>query len=92
MVSAHATDPGLVRRNNEDYLRTDNRLGIYILADGIGGHNAGEVASALAGKTVYSTLRSNMPHTSVDEYSELVVHALHAAHWEVYSKARSDVS
>ena len=92
MVSAHATHPGLVRRNNEDYLRTDDQFGIYILADGIGGHNAGEVASALAGETIYSTLRSNMPHTSVNEYSELVVHALNAAHWEVYSKARSDVS
>ena len=92
MISAHATHPGLVRQNNEDYIRTDDRLGIYILADGIGGHNAGEVASALAGETVYSILRSNMPHTSADDYAELVVHALNAAHWEVHGKARSDVS
>lgn len=46
MTSAHATHPGLVRQNNEDCIRTDDRLGIYLLADGMGGHNAGEVASA----------------------------------------------
>jgi len=92
MISAHATHPGLVRQNNEDYIRTDDRLGIYLVADGIGGHNAGEVASAVAGDTVFSIVHSNMPHTAVEEYGELMIHAMNAAHWEVYGKARSDPS
>lgn len=90
VISASASHPGLVRQNNEDCIRTDDALGIYLLADGIGGHNAGEVASALAVATVYSVLRANLAHTAVDDYFELMVHALHAAHWEIYTKARTD--
>ena len=90
MYSRYATHAGLVRQNNEDCIKTDDKLGIYLLADGIGGHNAGEVASALAVDTVYSVLRSNIAHTAADDYFELMVHALHAAHWEIYTKAQTD--
>lgn len=92
MYSRYATHAGLVRQNNEDSIKTDDTLGIYLLADGIGGHNAGEVASALAVETVYSILRSNLAHTAADDYFELMVHALHAAHWEIYTKAQTDPS
>lgn len=89
MNSAHATHPGLVRKNNEDYIKTDDSLGIYLLADGIGGNNAGEVASHLAVETVYKILRSNIAHTAVDGYFELMFHAMNAAHWEIFTKAQS---
>jgi protein phosphatase len=92
MYSRYATHAGLVRQNNEDSIKTDDALGIYLLADGIGGHNAGEVASALAVDTVYSILRANIVHTAADDYFELMVHALHAAHWEIYTKAQADSS
>lgn len=92
MTSAHATHSGLVRQNNEDCIHTDDNLGIYLLADGIGGHNAGEVASALAVETVYAVLRSNIAHTAVDGYFELMVYAMHAAHWEINSKALTSSS
>ena len=36
---------GKVRKNNEDYVYSDENTGIHIVADGMGGHNAGEVAS-----------------------------------------------
>lgn len=87
MPSAHATHAGLVRQNNEDCIRTDDKLGIYLLADGIGGQNAGEVASRLAVETVYEVVRSNIAHTDVDGFFELMVHALHTAHWEIYTTA-----
>jgi len=92
MISAHATHPGLVRQNNEDCLLTDDNLGIYLLADGIGGHNAGEVASALAVETVYKVLRSNIAHVAVDGYFELMVYAMQTAHWEVNTKALTSSS
>ena len=92
MISAHATHPGLVRQNNEDCIHTDDNLGIYLLADGIGGHNAGEVASALAVETAYAVLRSNIAHTAIDGYFELMVHAMHTAHWEIYTKALTSSS
>jgi protein phosphatase len=87
MTSAHASHAGLVRQNNEDCIRTDDILGIYLLADGIGGHNAGEVASALAVETVHAILSSNIDQTVVDGYYELMLHAINAAHWEIRTKS-----
>ncbi len=45
---ASITDTGLVRKINEDAVRTVPELGLLVLADGMGGYNAGEVASRLA--------------------------------------------
>lgn len=46
------TDPGCVRANNEDSFAVDDELGLLVVADGMGGHNSGEVASALATGTI----------------------------------------
>ncbi|GAB4090189.1 PP2C family serine/threonine-protein phosphatase [Hydrogenophaga soli] len=43
-----ATDPGRVRENNEDAVAFDEVSGVAVLADGMGGYNAGEIASAMA--------------------------------------------
>lgn len=48
------TDPGMVRSHNEDAVFADAALGVAILADGMGGYNAGEVASGMA-TTLLST-------------------------------------
>jgi protein phosphatase len=45
---AVSTDPGVIRAHNEDSVFADPRLGLAILADGMGGYNAGEVASGMA--------------------------------------------
>ena len=49
---AGATDPGCVRGNNEDDFVVLPALGLLVVADGMGGHNSGEVASRLAVKTI----------------------------------------
>lgn len=54
---AGATDPGLVRKNNEDNFAVDPDLGLLVVADGMGGHNSGEVASDLAAKTIVDWAR-----------------------------------
>jgi protein phosphatase len=92
VTSSHATHPGLVRQNNEDYIRADDSLGIYLLADGMGGHNAGEVASALAVDMVYAAISANIPHTAIDGIFDLMVDAMRAAHWEISTKARTSLS
>ena len=53
MLDAFAmSDKGCVRSNNEDYCLIEPALGLYVLADGMGGANAGERASRLAVETV----------------------------------------
>ena len=46
------TDTGKIRDHNEDAISTDADSGLLVLADGMGGYNAGEVASSIAVKTV----------------------------------------
>ena len=53
------THRGLVREQNEDTICVAEPL--YVLADGMGGHQAGEVASALAARTLCETLRDMQP-------------------------------
>lgn len=50
VISAGLTDTGMVREANEDSLYVDDRLKLYIVADGMGGHLAGEVASDMVVK------------------------------------------
>jgi protein phosphatase len=42
------TDVGRVREHNEDSIGSDPDIGLWVLADGMGGYNAGEVASGIA--------------------------------------------
>jgi len=52
-----ATDPGMVRSNNEDSIASDAARGLVVLADGMGGYNAGEVASGMATTVITTELQ-----------------------------------
>lgn len=57
---AAVTDVGSVRQFNEDSIATDAELGLALLADGMGGHRAGEVASQMATQIILSGLQTQV--------------------------------
>ena len=57
----HLTHVGLRRDLNEDSYYGDSELGLWLVADGMGGHEYGEVASALARETIVREIRDGTP-------------------------------
>ncbi len=52
-----ATDVGNVREHNEDNFLVDKKLSLFMVADGMGGHAAGEVASAICVRTIHEEVK-----------------------------------
>src|SRR4051794_32242016 len=52
--AAGLTDVGLQRDHNEDTFRCLDEYRLYLVADGMGGHNSGEIASAMAADSIHS--------------------------------------
>ena len=61
MQCVGVTDIGKVRQRNEDSIGVDAEIGLLVVADGMGGHNAGDLASRLAIETLFTTARSLPP-------------------------------
>jgi len=59
---AHASHPGLVREQNEDAIAIAEEAGFALVADGMGGYNAGEVASGLAAEFLLTHLAQDLDH------------------------------
>ncbi|TAN41792.1 MAG: serine/threonine-protein phosphatase [Nitrospirae bacterium] len=93
MNAGWITDIGCVRTNNEDNILIDEKQGIFLLADGMGGHNAGEVASDIAVKEAYAFILDRLGRTGREEDPlEILEAALQHAHAAVRAKALSDSS
>jgi PPM family protein phosphatase len=85
---AGASDPGCVRTNNEDYFLTLPALGLYLVADGMGGAQAGEHASKLAAETVREVVAE--AEGKIDP--RMLVSAFEEANRRVIDKASEDPS
>jgi PPM family protein phosphatase len=81
-----ASDPGCVRSNNEDYFLVDPSLGLYLVADGMGGAQAGEHASRLAAETVWEGVKRDPASVDTDR----LVSAFSDANLRVMEAAASD--
>ncbi len=77
---------GRVRKNNEDRHLEDPALGLYLVADGMGGALAGERASQLTADTIAAQIRA----IGADAGPEDLERAVHAANQTVRNEARSN--
>ncbi len=92
------TDIGKVREHNEDTIAFDPEIGLLVVADGMGGYNAGEVASGIAVKTIVNLVhesveredqRINDPATGMSRSSIILRDAIHRANKIIYQTART---
>ncbi|HKE14898.1 MAG TPA: protein phosphatase 2C domain-containing protein [Kofleriaceae bacterium] len=81
-LAAHGvTHAGHVRRKNEDCYLVDEELGLYLVLDGMGGHNAGDVASTMARDVIRSEVRAQRGRKQPSPLLEAAVRAASAAVW-----------
>ena len=89
------TDVGKAREMNQDYYyipSSENDLQIYILADGIGGYNGGEIASRLATETTKNYIQNNFDKIEHEKEAilKLVKDAIEYANFVVYEESKKD--
>lgn len=91
MRSFTRTDVGKLRDVNQDYYFISDELGLYILADGMGGYAGGEIASKLATEAAARYITNNFPSINHDpeNIQKLIKDAIEYANMVVYDKAKT---
>ena len=98
LAIAYRTDTGRVRTSNEDSVVVDAALGLALIADGMGGHNAGEVASKMVAELIKTAIAAHVAThglASLDvaaDRQKLLRNALHIANGRILAAAQNDVA
>jgi PPM family protein phosphatase len=96
---ATCTDPGIVRSHNEDSIAADASIGLAVLADGMGGYNAGEVASGMATTVITTELQGLIkrfaahqvePRSGMTYARKLLRDQIQRANATIYQAAQSE--
>jgi protein phosphatase len=99
ILSAGLTDVGRKRSGNEDCLECVDKIGLYLVADGMGGHAAGEVASHTAVSVMRDFLSELLPEAStsecpddarMEEYRALLEKAVFRANERIFTLGSED--
>ena len=91
------TDPGMTRSHNEDAVFADAGLGLAILADGMGGYNAGEVASGMAATLISESFTRYPPSVGpgaeplgdVEAVEQLIASEVQAANMAIFNAGQT---
>ena len=86
------TDPGRMRGQNEDSVAFDEETGLCVLADGMGGHNAGEVASGMATAFIKSEIRNALDseRVTVEDVQLAMMNAVNLANGAIFNMSRTN--
>lgn len=84
------SDIGKKRENNEDYYfaSTDDNFPLFIIADGIGGHNSGEVASKMTVEIIKSKLKKIDQYKTLDDLEKDFIKVISDTNRDVYNKSK----
>lgn len=92
-----ASDKGMVREMNQDYYyvsKPEDQYKLYILADGMGGYNGGEIASKLAVDSVKEYIEENIKKIEINRETlqKLIKDSMTYANTQVHDKSKTDIN
>ena len=91
LTSFGQTDVGLRRLKNEDSFLIDDELKLFIVADGMGGHKGGDLASAMAVEVLRNSLTHNMAkNPGMFSPREALMDGYSQASLQIYNKSHID--
>lgn len=88
--SWYVTDVGLRRELNEDSVLVDERIGLYVVADGMGGHRGGEIASALAVESAHRSVMEASRNGAVYDPYDVIMRCFSDASSSIFERSRAE--